>query len=765
VNGPTLIGRDSELERLYQALRHGERAGTTLLLHGEPGIGKSALLDATRAAALERGFAVLETAGAATEAGWPYAGLERLLRPLFARIPDLRLQRRLALETALGRGDIPSPHPLLVAFGVLDLLAAHAGQRTLLVLLDDAHWLDSASRTVLGLVGRNLNDHRICIVAATRTRHREASDELGFAELVVTGLDDTASVEILAIHGGALSTDARDRLVVEAAGNPLALIELSALGTAEMLEGEREGLPPISERIERAFAVRVQEMPDATRSLLLVAAADETSTVDEILTAGTRLRPGGVRSDLDVAEAGGLISTRDGRVLFRHPLVGAAVYRDATLDDRLAAHAALAVAVGDDLDRRAHHRAAATVRSDDEVAAEVEAAAERARTRGAVLEAAQTLRRSADLTNDAQVRVKRLLDAAELAFEAGQADLVRETVEEARTLELTTRDRAKADLLSEIFSDGVVGDVSRVLGLVEDARSVAALGDHDLALELLQGAAVRCWWAGLEEPVRDEVLVMAEDLPVQQDDPRLMAIVACVAPLERGAEIVERMPRALTDVGDDPIGRWWLAMAAHAVNDHALSLQILTDLIPTLRSHGRFGLLTQALSMAQWDAAMLGEWELTASMAAEGAHLANDTGQRVWGAGLTCGLSAAAAIRGNPEAAERFARDAEQVIVVHRLADMHSVLLTTRGIAAVAAGRYDDAFETLTRALDPDDPGYHYREKFGALAFLADAAAGSNRADDGQRIIDAAAETVGPRAAPALHTAIALARRRLGRNT
>jgi hypothetical protein len=765
VNGTTLIGRDSELERLDQALAHGERAGTTLLLHGEPGIGKSALLDAARASALERGFAVLETAGAATEAGLPYAGLERLLRPLLVRVPDLRLQRRRALETALGLGDDPSTHPLLVAFGVIDLLAAHAGQRALLVVVDDAHWLDTASRTVLGLVGRNLNHHRVCIVAATRARHPEASDELGFGELVVAGVDDAASVEILAIHGGALSTGIRDRLVVEAAGNPLALIELSAVGTAEMLEAERGGSPLISERIERAFAARVQEMPDATRSLLLVAAADEASTLDEILTAGARLRRGTLRSDLDVAEAAGLIRTPDGHVLFRHPLVRTAVYHEATLEDRLAVHAALAVAVGGDLDRRAHHRAASTVRADDEVAAEVEAAADRARTRGAFLEAAQTLRRSADLTKDLQVRVRRLLDAAELAFEVGQADLVRETVQEARTLELTTRDRAKADLLSEIFSDGVAGDVSRVLDLVEDARSVAALGDNDLALELLQGAAVRCWWAALDEPVRDEVLGVAEDLPVQPGDPRLMAIVACVAPLERGAEIVERVPRALTDVGDDPVGRWWLAMAAHAVNDHGLSLQILSDLIPTLRSHGRFGLLTQALSMAQWDAAMLGKWELTASMATEGAHLANNTGQRVWGAGLTCGLSAVAAIRGNPADAERLARDAEQVIVIHDLADMHSVLLTTRGIAAVAAGRYDDALETLTRALDPDDPGYHYREKFGALAFLADAAAGCDRVDDGRRLIDAAAETVGPRAAPALHTAIALARRRLGRNS
>ncbi len=245
------------------------------------------------------------------------------------------------------------------------------------------------------------------------------------------------------------------------------------------------------------------------------------------------------------------------------------------------------------------------------------------------------------------MRGERLLASAELAYEAGRADLVQMAVEEAQRLTLGVRDRARAELLSEIFYDGVAGDVPRVYTLVDDARQVAALGDLDLALQLLQGAAVRCWWAALDSSVRALVAESAEALPVSPLEPRMLAIIGMVAPLERGAEIVARAPEALARAGDDPLGTWFVAMAAHAVADHALSFELLAGLAPVLRRHGRFGLLTQILSMIQWDAVALGDWEAAEATASEGDRLAEETGQPVWGAGLTCGLSAVDAIRGD----------------------------------------------------------------------------------------------------------------------
>ena len=546
-------------------------------------------------------------------------------------------------------------------------------------------------------------------------------------------------------------------MLSEAAGNPLALVELPASAGAASTE---PAVLPISARLERAFAGRLREMPAPTRALLLVAASDEASAIGEILDATGRLAHAPASNEtLAPAVRAGLLDVRDDTVRYRHPLMRSAIYQSAPLAQRLAAHAALAETLaGHDADRRAWHRAAATVRRDDTVADDVEIVARRAQARGGILEAAVTLRRSAELTEDAGLRGERLLGSAELAYEAGRADLVQRAIEDAQPLSLGVRDRARAALLSEIFYDGVAGDVPRVYTLVDDARQVAALGDGELALQLLQGAAVRCWWAALDADVRGLVADSAEALPVSELEPRLLAIIACAAPLERGAEIVARAPRALQTAGGDPLSVWFVAMAAHAVADHSLAFTLLADLAPVLRRHGRFGLLTQVLSMIQWDAAMLGDWEAAEATASEGDRLATETGQPVWGAGLTCGLSAVAAIRGDIARAERLAASAEAVIVPHGLADMHAVLVTARGIAALTAGRNEDAFAILSRLFDPRDPAHHYREQFGGLSFYAEAAATCGRDAQGRAVIERLSDRTGAGAAGALRDAVRFAR-------
>ncbi|WP_037499522.1 ATP-binding protein, partial [Solirubrobacter soli] len=741
----TLIGRDEELAILSNAV---DRGGAALLLIGEPGIGKSTLLDAAREHARARGLTVLATAGVELETGMPYAGLHRLLRPLLPEIDALDALHRGVLRAALGLGDEPPGEPLLVGLALLDLLSRRS---PLAVVADDLHWLDRPSRDALGYVGRHLTGRPIVLLAAQRDGYN--GRDLGIPILELCGLTPDAAARILDDRA-VLSSPVRRRLLAEAAGNPLALIELPATADAA---GEEPALLPISARLERAFAGRLRELPAPARALLLVAASDEASGIDEILRAGTLLADAPVPADaLGPAVDAGLIAVDRDTVRYRHPLVRSAIYQSAPLAQRLAAHAALADALGD-ADRRTWHRAAATVRCDDDVADAVEAMAQRAQARGAILEAAVTLRRAAELTEDAGTRGERLLASAALAYEAGRADLVQAAVGEAERLTLDVRDRARAELLSEIFYDGVAGDVPRVIALVDDARQVAALGDRELALELLQGAAVRCWWASLDPAVRGQVTASAEALAVSAHHPRLLAIIACAAPLERGAEIVERVPLALQEAGEDPLGAWFVAMAAHAVADHALAFGLLADLAPVLRRHGRYGLLTQTLSMIQWDAAMLGDWEAVEATAAEGDRLAEETGQPVWGAGLTCGLSAAAAIRGDFARAERLAARAEAVIVPHGLADMHAVLLTARGIAAVTEGRHEDALAVLGRLFDPADPAHHYREQFGGVSFYAEAAAACGREDEARDLIARLRADAGPGAARALHDALGFA--------
>jgi hypothetical protein len=737
-----IVGRTAELAALTALLDRPE--GAALVLSGEPGIGKSVLLDAFRVRAREHGRLVLGTAGVEQESGLPYAGLESILRPVLGELDQLRPPERSALCTALGLGAGERAEPMLVALSALELLSARADGVPAALVVDDLHWVAAATRAVLAFIARRIAGERIVLIAALRDGYDV--EDLGGERLALRGLDREAAFALLELRDPELAPAVRDRLLSEAAGNPLALVELPTAA------GETSA--PVTARIERAFASRLLDMPAVTRRALLVAAADPASTLEEILAAAEA-----DRDDLAPALAARLLRLEAGAVRFRHPLVGSAIYQSAAVDERLSAHAALASALADE-DRRAFHRAAGTVRPDDAVADQVEAVAWRAHARGAILDAAVTLARAARLTADPERRAQRLLRSGELAFEAGRTDLVRDAVEEADRLELGVRDRARAGLLSERFHDGVVGDVPRVERLVADAREVAALGDPDLALELLRGAAVRCWWGALPATVRGEVLAAAESLDVAPHDPRLMAVVACVAPLERGAEITARVPDALEAAGDDPLGRWFVAMAAHAVGAHELAFAELRALAPTLREHGRFGLLTQVLSMLQWDAAMLGAWDVTQEAAEEGDRLARDTGQLVWGAGLTCGLSAAAAVRGEHEVADALARAAQETILPHGLADMHSVLLAARGIAAVSAGRHEDAFAILVRAFDPEDPAHHYREQFGALSPFAQAAAACGRDAEARAIVDRLG--VGAGTAPELRRAVASASALLG---
>lgn len=750
--GRPLVGREDELAAVMAALDGIGRHGTALVLRGEAGIGKSALLGVGMDTARERDLRVLYTAGVETESGLPFAGLHRLLRPVIGGVERLMPIQRSALLAALGLIDEPAGDPLLVALAALELLSAQATERPIVVIADDLQWLDPASRDVIAFIGRRIEVEPIVVLGAVRDGYEQELGELRLPELALAALGPDAAAEVLDSRAVGLSPSLRERLLAEAAGNPLALVELPALATTGAADSAAGGaILPISARLERTFAKRSRDMPPETQAVLLIAAADEASSLPEICTAGEAMAGAPVSElSLEPAIHAGLVRVDGRRLSFRHPLVRSAIYQAADLDRRQAAHSALTEVLVDDPDRRAWHRAAATTGRDDDVAHDVEEMAWRAHGRGVMLQAALLLGRAAELTADVALRGQRLLKAGELAFQVGRADLVRGFVAEAQRLDLGSRESARVALLSEIFDDGVTGDVDRVRSLVEIARQVGSEGDADLALELLKGASMRCWWRAMGPAVRREVLAAAEELPVDATDPRLLVVVAIVAPIERGAAIVERVPQSLPAVSDAPPMAHLLGIAAHAVADHDTAMRILVPLADVLRKDGRLGLLAQVQSMLQWDAIMLGDWALAADCAGEGDRLARETGQPVWGAGLTCGLAIVAAIRGDEELAEELAAEAESVIIPHRMGDMHTVLLTARGVSALSAGRFEHAYALLARVFDPLDAAYHYREQFGAASFLADAAVMCGRTDEARAIVENLAETAAPSTAPAL---------------
>jgi DNA-binding CsgD family transcriptional regulator len=443
--GLTLRGRDTEravLERLLEEARTGQSG--VLVLRGEAGVGKTALLDHTIEAA--SGLIILRAAGVESEMELAYAALHQLCAPLLDRFDRIPAPQRDALETTFGLREGPVPDQFLVGLATLSLLSEAAQERPVVCAIDDAQWLDQASAQVLAFVGRRLLAESVVLLAATR----EAAGKYGrLRDLVVEGLrDDDARALLASAIPGRLDERVADQLLMEARGNPLALLELPRGWSPAQLAGGF-GLPgalSLSGKIEESFVNRLEALPENTQQLLLVAAAEPTGDPGLLWSAAARL--GIAEEVLHPAESERLLEV-DGRVRFRHPLVRSAVYRAATPHQRRRVHQALAEATDAQLDpdRRAWHLAEATAGPDEAVAAELERAAGRAQARGGLAAAAAFLERATSLTAEPQRHAQRALAAAETSYEAGALDDALTLLDIADAGAHSELERARVDLL------------------------------------------------------------------------------------------------------------------------------------------------------------------------------------------------------------------------------------------------------------------------------------------------------------------------------
>jgi hypothetical protein len=430
------------LDRLIDAVRAGE--GRTLMVRGEPGVGKTALLDYLVEHA--SGCRVARAAGVESEMELAYAGLHQLLAPMLDRLDRLPGPQREALRTAFGLSSGATPDRFLVGLAALSLLADVAEEHPLLCLVDDEQWLDQASAQVLGFVARRLVAESVGLVFAARV----PSDELvGLPELVVEGLGKGDAGALLeAALAGPLDARVRDRIVAETGGNPLALLELPLGVTLAELAGGF-ALPdamPLSGRIEASFRRRLDALPADTRGLVLVAAADPVGDPVLVWQAAGRLGIG-TQAGVPAAEAG--LLEVGARVRFRHPLVRSAAYRSASLRQRQDVHRALAQVTDPTLDpdRRAWHWAQAAPGPDEEVAAELERSAGRAQARGGLAAAAAFLQRAVALTVDPARRADRALAAAQASLQAGAFDAALGLLTTAEDGALDEFQRARVDLV------------------------------------------------------------------------------------------------------------------------------------------------------------------------------------------------------------------------------------------------------------------------------------------------------------------------------
>jgi DNA-binding CsgD family transcriptional regulator len=723
-----LYGRERELAVLNGMVDDLDGGvGGALVVRGQPGVGKSALLAAVRERAKDHGIQLLSAVGVQSEAHLPFAGLHLLLWPVLHLAEELPPHHRGALRAAFGEPNDTAPELYLIAFASLELISEAAESSPLLLIVDDAQWLDQPSCAALAFVARRLQADPTAILIALRDGGDQPFVDSGLPELRIEGLNEEAAAALLDARAPHLPPGLSERLLEQAAGNPLALVELPKVLRAEHLS-EGALVPsrlPLTARLEQAFAMQQSELPRVTRSLILVASADDSDLLAEMLDAAAILE--GVEITVDAlgpAVRAGLLRIEGTRLRFRHPLVRAAIYQAASAARRQAAHSALSEVLAGQPDRRAWHRAASSLGPDEAVAAELDDAAARAERRGALAVAISADERAAELSEVPARRGRRLLRAAEMAFELGRHEAGLAFLRAAEPLDLEVEERTRLSWLREVHSGADWSRAPRVDSLVELAERMRVNGHVDLALKLLVRAAQRCWWESPDQATRAAVIAAAERIPVAEEEPALLAILAYADPVKRAAIVIDRITRMTPDA-PDPVALYLVGSAAGAVWAYDLSLRFLDAAVDGLRAQGRLGLLAQALTAQAWAAVHLAREPLAVSAAEEACRLAEETGQPASAAAAKLAQATIAGERGDFEGAETLARQAEAVLLPMGAISLLALGQFVRGRAAVAHQRYPEGLEHHRRTLDPTDPAYHPFVGAWGLSDLVEAAAHS----------------------------------------
>ena len=729
-----LVGRESELGVLVGWLGGVRERGAGLVVRGGAGVGKSALLAATVDRAVGEGVRVLAVSGIRAEAGVAFAGLHQMVGPLLEQARELPGPQRDALLATFGMNEGRTSDIFVVALAALELLNREAQHGPVVVVVDDAQWLDRQTADVLGLVGRRLSSTPAGLLLAVRDGYETALLHCGLPELRIEAMGEQSSSVLLDSIAPGLGSELRGRVLAAAAGNPLALIELpKAVGSgAPVACGVPERLP-MTARLEHAMTERFCDLPAATRTVLLVASADTQASLNEILTAAGQLGEGVPVSldDLAPAVASCLVDHDHRRIRFRPPIVAAAIYQAASLGQRHQVHAALATAMTD-RPRRAWHRAASTTSPDEAVAAELEWASTGATTRGSPTITLSAMERAAELTPDVSRRRHRLLRGAELAAELGQLNRAEALIGAIDPADCDPLERARTDLVRDMIEPRFPVQPTAVNSQVDTATRASSAGEIDLALRLLQAAAMRSWWANPRPEACHLIAAALQHVAAPEDDPRVLSILGFCDPAGRGS-ILSEIFSHIAPHTCDPMIASSAGAALHTTGAFEISTTFLTAAVAGLRQQGRLWLLPQALAQQAWNAIYTGNWSLAASAAEEAAGLARDTRQALWEAAAKTVQSMIAAIRGDHACAESRLREAEGLALPLGASAILADIQLARALLALGDGRYEEAFQHLQRTFEPHDPAHHPVRSFWRIGDYAEAALRAGHVDQARQ--------------------------------
>ena len=730
-----LVGRHGELAvlRAFVAEAAAGRGGA-LVVTGAPGIGKSVLLDAAAQEAGDARARVLRASGVEFEADIAFSGLNQLVLPLSQTARALGPRRGKALSAAFGFDDAAIVDRVAVADATVALVRRAAASQPLLLVVDDIMWLDRSSAFVLGFVARRLAESPAALIVASRPHEDSFFDRAGLPELALGPLDDGEAAELLRPHSPGLVPAVIDRLVREAGGNPLALVELPRTLTAAQRWGTQP-LPPVmrlTQRLQALFSPRIAALDAATRRLLLMAVLEGTGDV-KILQAASE----GPLALLDAAARARLIRLdADGRrLVFRHPLVRATVIELASAAERRRAHRALAHALGAEPERRAWHLAEAATGPDEQVAALVEEAAYRRLRRGDAVGAIAALIRAAELSPHGSDASRRLADAAyvgadvtgelgtasRLLADARQAD---PEVDEGQSLHAAI---ASAFLL--LNSDGEVDTAHQLLvAAIERAASHPERDDEGL-IEALYTLSLVCHFGGraeLWDPFHAAIVGLGAALPTVV---RLLA-ESYANPVSVPAPVLREVDTAVANLmqGDpDPTRTVRVSVAAFYVDRLAGCREPLRRLVREGRSGGATGSVISATIMLAWESLWAGRWGEAEALVAEGVELCDAQGFRLlaWPGRYLQALLAAG--RGDDNGCRALTDAMTEWAAPRGARRLINYALHARALSALGHEAFDDAYRDASSITPPGDIGSHEPQALWAAMDLVEAAMHTDR--------------------------------------
>ncbi|MFF7777766.1 LuxR C-terminal-related transcriptional regulator [Streptomyces tanashiensis] len=742
-----MVGRDSEQEVLSAFVAATE--GQALVLRGEAGMGKSALLDHTAGLAAQQ-HRVIRAAGVEAESQLPFSGLHQFLYPLFSFVDRLDDAHRKAFDVVFGRGGGTPPSVMTLGIAVLDLLSLVASRQPVLLVLDDGQWLDASSTEVCGFVGRRLTGSSMKLVVGLRSDVRSGFDSAALPEFAVTALSEKASEQLLDLRHPGLAPRMRRLVLDEARGNPLALLELPPhvrAGRAGRTPQELFGYTgvPLPLRLQHVYGTRIASLGDAVRTELLRGALDGVGAGTAAgLPQGSRYR----MRDVDEAAACGLLDDDplSGDFVFRHPLVRSTVVQMATPNERRAAHAALARVHHADVERRATHVAAATVDPDARAAAALEEAAESATRRGGAVTAVTWLTRAAELSETQEERSRLLGDAA---FVAGHAGLLDQAQKLVRTGAASGAAESPASVVTSayvaLYEDGDVRSSHRqVLAAIESLReSGPGGGAHEpgeaparlvnLLLAISQYAGDEVLWRRTHELLGSLGDLVPAESRIYED--------TWSDVVRRGGGAAERLERAFTGLRDlEPWDITRLSVSAYHVDTLSRFRPQLQRTVDREVETGAVATGMTMLHLIMLDQIAVGDWDEARRTGQRCLDLTTSHGHALFTHQTRAYLGLLAALRGEVEQARRLQAAVDAWARPRGVGFLTQIADAIGTTAALGEGDYEAAYLHAIGITPPGTFAPYVHQASRTLLDLVEAALHTGRSAQARRHALAAEE-------------------------